>query len=181
MFGKETFKNMKLKRLAVFSVCVIWGFVFCSVAAGEGKVGYINIQRLVNESKMGIAAKKEIERLQKKKEAVLSPKLKEIISLKKIMDTKTDNMDAKEKQGKTETLKQLQEEYQKLVNDAKNDTLKEYLELVSVILQKADDILKKVAKREKFSIIIKDLNAIGYMDPDFDITDMVLNELNESN
>jgi len=51
--------------------------------------------------------------------------------------------------------------------------------VVAIILQKADDVLKKVAKRKKFTIILKDPNAIGYLDKKVDITDDVLKELNK--
>lgn len=66
-----------------------------------------------------------------------------------------------------------------MVADAKEDISREDRELVALILKKADDILKKVAKKKRFSIILKDPNAIGYLDPDVDITDLVLKELNK--
>jgi len=158
---------------------------FCPASTGEGKVGYIDIQRLVKESKMGIAARKEIEKLQKEKEAILASKLKEINVLKEIIDKEQDKMGAKEKQDKTEALKVLHKEYQNLVKNVKEDILKEDGELVAtllpILLQKADSILKEIAKKEKFSIILKDPNAIGYLDPEFDITNKVLEELNKTN
>ncbi len=168
------------KCLSALAACIIWGLVFCPASTGEGKVGYIDIQRLVNESKMGVAAKKEIEKLQKEKEAVLASKLKEISILKEKIDENQGTMDVKEKEDKAEALKVLHKEYQNLVKDAKEDILKEDGELISTLLQKADGILKKIAKKRKFSIILKNPNSIGYLDPQFDITDMVLKELNES-
>ena len=66
-----------------------------------------------------------------------------------------------------------------MVADAKEDISREDRELVALILKKADDILKKVAKKKRFSIILKDPNAIGYLDPDVDITDLVLKELDK--
>ncbi|MEA3279491.1 MAG: OmpH family outer membrane protein, partial [Thermodesulfobacteriota bacterium] len=70
-------------------------------------------------------------------------------------------------------------DYQRLLADAKEDILKEDREVVSIILQKADNVLKKVAKKKKYTIILKDPNAIGYLDPKIDITDDVLEELNK--
>ena len=70
-------------------------------------------------------------------------------------------------------------EYQRLVADAKEDITREDRELVSIILKKADNVLKRVAKNNKFTIILKDPNAIGYLDPSVDITDLVLKELNK--
>ena len=87
-------------------------------------------------------------------------------------------MSAAEKQDKVETLKKLYKDYQRMVADAKEDISREDRELVALILKKADSVLKKIAKKKKFSIILKDPNAVGYLDPDVDITDLVLKELN---
>jgi outer membrane protein len=65
------------------------------------------------------------------------------------------------------------------VADAKEDITREDRQLVSIILEKANDILKKVAKKKKYTIILKDPKTIGYLDPDVDITDLVLKELNK--
>jgi len=88
-------------------------------------------------------------------------------------------MSAAEKQDTVEALKKLYKDYQRMVADAKEDISREDRELVALILKKADDILKKVAKKKRFSIILKDPNAIGYLDPDVDITDLVLKELDK--
>ncbi|CAD7848633.1 MAG: hypothetical protein [Olavius algarvensis Delta 4 endosymbiont] len=88
-------------------------------------------------------------------------------------------MSASEKQDKVEALKKLYKDFQRMVADAKEDISREDRELVALILKKADGVLKKIAKKKKYSIILKDPNAIGYLDPDVDITDLVLKELNK--
>ena len=163
--------------LGLVCFCFVVASVSCNVMAAD-KVGYINLQRLVNESKMGKDAKTEIEKLRKEKEAVLNFKLKEINALKEDIRSRGDQMDSREKRDKVDGLKRLYNDYQKLLNDAKEDIVKEDREIVSIILKKADPILKKVAKKKKYSIILKDPNAVGYLDPEVDITDDVLKELN---
>jgi outer membrane protein len=177
---KELNSVMRGKLLLLGMACVF--FIAASSFSGAfaaDKVGYINLQRLVNESKMGKDAKNDIEKLRKEKEAVLNFKLKEINSLKDHIRTNSDKMDLREKRDKTDALKVLYNDYQKLLNDAKEDIVREDRELVSIILKKADPILKKVAKKKKYGLILKDSNAIGYLDPDVDITDDVLKELNK--
>ncbi len=66
-----------------------------------------------------------------------------------------------------------------MVADAKEEIKRQDRELVARILKKADGALKKVAKKKKYTIILKDPNAIGYLDPEVDITDAVLKELNK--
>jgi outer membrane protein len=166
--------------LCIISMLFLIFAGFTSAQAAD-KVGYINLQRLVNESKMGKDAKSDLAKLRKEKEAVLNFKLKEINSLKDHIRKNSDKMDPREKRDKTDALKVLYNDYQKLLNDAKEDILKEDRELVAIILKRADPILKKVAKKKKYGIILKDANIIGYLDPDVDITDDVLKELNKKN
>jgi outer membrane protein len=166
------------KRLLAM-VCILMGLVWCTPSYAVDKVGYVNLQRLINESKMGKAAREEIQKLRKEKEADFDLKLKEINMLKDKINKKGDQMDPREKRDKRALLKRAYEDYQKLVNDAKEDILKEDREIVSIILKKADGVLKKVAKKKNFAIILKDPNTIGYLDPSVDITDDVLKALNQ--
>jgi len=156
---------------------MVWAL--CPVSHAEDGVGYINLQRLVNESAMGKAARADIEKMRSEKEAMLKDKVKEINDLKDLINKEGDKMDAATRRDKAKALNKANKEYQRLVDDAKEDLTNEDNEVVAIILQKADDVLKKVAKNKKFAIILKDANAIGYLDPSVDITDDVLKELNK--
>jgi outer membrane protein len=63
--------------------------------------------------------------------------------------------------------------------DAKDEIEKQNRDLVAGILKKADGILKSIAKKRGFGIILKDPKVVGYLDPDLDITDDVLKALNK--
>ena len=167
-------RNLLMIVSSVFMVL----FFFTTVSAAD-KVGYINLQRLVNESKMGKAARKDIQKMRQGKQAQLTKKLQEINKLRDLINKEGDKMAPRERRDKIEILKKAYKEYQRLVADAKEDITREDRELVAIILQKADGVLKKVAKKNNYSIILKDSNAIGYLDPKADITDLVLKELNK--
>jgi outer membrane protein len=169
-------KNM----LRVISICTLMVFMAGSVSfAAYNKVGFINLQRLVNESKMGKSAREDILILRRQKEKAVATQQKRISQLRDKINTGAASMSAAEKQDKVEALKKLYKDFQRMVADAKEDISREDRELVAIILKKADGVLKKVAKKKKFSIILKDPNSVGYLDPDVDITDLVLKELNK--
>jgi len=172
---------MRIKNLLMLICCIFFGLALCSASyAAENKVGYINLQRLINESKMGRAAKQEIAKLRQEKEVIIAKKLQDINKFKKFIDEEGDKMSLREKRQKQEALQRAYKDYQRLVADAKEDITREDRELVSIIMDKADSALKSVAKKYNYSIILKDPNAIGYMDPAVDITDLVVKELNKS-
>jgi outer membrane protein len=117
--------------------------------------------------------------MRKQREEIVSNKLWEVNNLKSLLTEKGASMDPVEKRNKIEKLRSAYKEYQRLLADAKEDILREDRELVSIILKKADGVLKKVAKKRKYTIILKDPKAIGYLDPSVDITDEVLKGLNK--
>ncbi len=170
---------MRKKNLLVIACCIVLGLVWCASSYAAEKVGYINLQRLVNESKMGKEAKDDILKMRQTKQAVVDNKLSDINKLREFINQKGDKLPALERRDKVELLQKMYKEYQRMVADAKEDITREDRELVAIILQKANDILKDVAKNKKYGIILKDPNAIGYLDPDVDITDLVLTELNK--
>jgi len=166
----------KLKWIVFFVAAMVLIYVPSCLAQ---QVGYINLQRLVSESKMGQSAKADIQKLRKAKEDDLAKKLKDINAKKDALNKDWEKLSPRDQRNRRADLKRDYEEYQRLVNEAKEDILREDREVVAIILQKADDVLKKVAKRKKFTIILKDPNAIGYLDKKVDITDDVLKELNK--
>ena len=170
---------MKEKSLFVFVFFIYLASIFCMSVHAADKVGYINLQRLVSGSKMGQNAKKEIQKLRVEKQAVIDKKGRDIKRFQKFLNEEGDKIPLREKQEKIERLQKAYKEYQRLVADAKEDITREDKQLVSIILNKADGALKKVAKKYKYTLILKDPNAIGYLDPDYDITDLVIKELNK--
>ncbi len=173
---KIVMKNM----LRVILISTLTVFLVGSAAfAANNKVGFINLQRLVAESKMGKSAQEDILKLRREKEKTVVVQQKKINRLRKDLNENAAKMSSAEKQDKVEALKKLYKDYQRMVADAKEDISREDRELVALILKKADGVLKNIAKKKKFSIILKDPNAIGYIDPDVDITDLVLKELNK--
>ena len=153
-------------------------FVFTLPAHAENKVGFINLRRLVDESVMGKAAKKDLLALKEEKETVLKAKLKEVEELRNSINKSEDDPDSDEMHKKNQKLNRLYKEYKRLEDDAKEDITIGDRELVAKILKEADAALKKVAEKKSYSIILKDPNALGYISPDVDITDDVLKELN---
>lgn len=163
----------------VLAVLVICCFSSANVLAASDKVGYINLDRLVKESNMGKVAVENIERLKKEKQAMISRKLKTINEVKLDLENRNDLLKDEERKERVDELNTLIKEYKRMVADAKEEIAKEDRELVAEILKTADGALKKVAKKKKFTIILKDPNAIGYLDESVDITTDVLKELNK--
>lgn len=152
---------------------------FGSTAYSGTKVGYINWQRLVNESNLGKLAVKEIEKLAQKRQIVINQKIKKINEIKIDLQTPVDKSKETARKDKIDELNNLIKSYNRMKADAQEEINKERKEMVAMILKKADEPLKKVAKKRKFTMVITDSKVIGYLDPSVDITDAVLKEMNK--
>jgi outer membrane protein len=143
----------------------------------EAKVGFLDIQRLVKESRLGKQATKEIAKLTQAKEQEIGPRLKELNDLKAEVESSGAKMSEADKREKVEEFQRLNKEYQRLVQDSKEEIAKQDREKVAAILKKAEEVLVKVAKRDKYLMIIKDPNVLSYLDPSVDITAEVIKGL----
>lgn len=170
---------MKRTMIIMASILVICGFALTSSVYAASKVGYINVQKIVSESNIGKIAKKDVDKLKEEKEAELKKSAQAINDLKTLIEKGKDSMKADDLRDRAAKLQDMVKEHKRLVSDVKEEIQRKDRELVVMILQKADAVLKKVAKKGKFTMIIKDPNAVGYLDPEIDITDEVIQELNK--
>jgi outer membrane protein len=162
---------MVLLLSLVVSGCIL-------VNDSEAKVGYIDLQRLVAESKLGQEALEALQRMRQEKEKEVFEKLQQVNLMKSEIDTQRYQMSAETLREKVNALQKANKEYQRMVADAKEDIAREEREMVADILRKADPVLKQVAKKRKYKIILKDPNAVAYLEESVDITDEVINKLN---
>jgi len=170
---------MMRKKWILISMCLILIDVsFIATSYAESKVGFINLNRLVNESQMGKVARKNLKRLREGKTVALADKEKRFNELKSYINKNSDRLTPVETRKKMRELQTVSKEYKRLFADSKEEVAREDRELVATILNKANGALKKVAQKRRFNIILKDPNALGYLDPKVDITDDVLKELN---
>lgn len=171
---------MKLKKCIAASLCLaLMGLSLITASYAANEVGFIHLNRLVNESEMGKTARKNLEKLRAGKTAALARKEKKFNELKLHIKNNSNKLTPGEKREKARELQTVSKEYKRLLADAKEDVARQDRELVAAILSKADGALKKVAKRKHFNIIFKDPNVVGYLNPHIDITDEVLKELDK--
>ena len=159
-----------------------FAFVCCAIlllgtSCSEAGVAFINVQRVIKESDMGLAAMAEVGKLRMEKEKIAAAKQIEIKEMEDRIARQASTMGETEKRDKIEALQQAKKEYRRLIDDANEEISKRDKALVADILRQVDVILKKIAKKKKLTMILKDANVLAYLDPTADITDLVLEEL----
>lgn len=171
----------KSSGVSVLMSAMIFIVIFGVSACAADQVGYINIQRLIHESKIGEAAKADLQKLRAEKQQEVVEKGQLVAQLKDYITNKKEWADSSEKKEVLEKYQKLVKEYDRLLEDAKEDIAREDRELTAIILEKADSALKEVARKKDYSVILKDPDVIGYLNPKVDITDDVLKKLDKDN
>jgi outer membrane protein len=168
--------------IAFLGVAVVVGGVISADAAGPSKpvkVGYVDLQRSLNETGVGKRAKGKLEADKKKKQVELDKKQKELQGFAAELDKqravlKPDVLRQREKELQDKYVK-LQERYFQL----QQDLAKQEATLVREIFGKASPVIQEIAKRDGYTMILeKNEGAVLWAEQGLDITTEVNKKLN---
>ncbi len=169
---------MLIKSLRfLFIVSILSGLVFpVSSAIAQNKVGFVNTQRLLEETAVGKTAQDDLSRLGKEKDRLISKSAKRINDLKQQLS----RPGASQVQSKTieDKLKKLYSEHDELVKKSNESLRYEEARLIQFILRHADKSLRKVAIELGFSMVLTDPNVVGYIADSADLTGLIIKEMN---
>jgi len=166
---------MKLLKIGILSIALalVWGSV---ASAHMSKVGFVNPQRIINESKIGRIAQEDLARLGKEKDRRVRESLAQVEALKEKLEKGI--LSVSEEQAMEKTLRLAVREYEKMVETSNIDIQGEERRLIQFVMRRADSILKAIAQEMGFTMILTDPEIVGYVDNSMDITDRVIRELN---
>ena len=160
--------------IAFLGAAILAGGVMKADAAGgvvAVKIGYVDLQRTLNETGAGKKAKGKLESDKKKKQGELDKKQKQLQAFaaeleKQRVVLKPDVLRQREKELQ-EKYVALQERYFQLQQDlAKQEAL-----LVREIFGKAGPVIQEIAKRDGYTIILeKNEGAVLFGAPALDLT-----------
>lgn len=166
---------MKLLKISVVA-CAILLVAATTSMAHMSKVGFVNPQRIINESRIGQVAQADLAELGQVKDMRVREALDEVEVLKQKLESKT--LSDTEEQSIEKMLRLSVREYEQVVKESNLDIQGEERRLIQFVMRRADSILRRIAQEMGFSMILTDPEIIGYVDDSMDITDRVIRELN---
>jgi len=165
---------MKIFRISCF--LVVFALSATAASAHMSKVGFVNPQRIINESKIGRIAQEDLARLGKEKDRRVRDSLAVVEKLQEKL--KMDTMSVTEQQAEEEALRDAVRRYERLVENSNLEIQGEERRLIQFVMRRADSILRTIAQEMGFTMILTDPEIIGYVANSMDITDRVISELN---
>ena len=160
--------------------CALVGGFAARVAHADDKIAFVDLQRALEETKDGQAAKNRLKSDFDQKQKELDAKQDELKKMKEDFDKKSALMkdDAKQKmqQEMGQRLQQLQETYARLQGDLQ----KKEADATRGILAKLSNVVQKIAEREHFMLVLERSSSVVYGQPSLDITNEVIRTYNSS-
>jgi outer membrane protein len=164
--------------LAACALLVALVILFCPAAAlAEGKVGFIDPVRVLNESRLGKLARRDLARVKREKEKTLQRSQEKLAAMESGVPQPSG--EGSPAPASPEAIAAQRERHNRLRSEISQDLDQESKSLLAVVVDRVDRILESLAKRKGFSIVLKDPNVVAFVDPQYDLTDDVVRILDQ--
>lgn len=164
-------------------LAIIMGAVFCqtSWAADEPKIGYFDIQTILDKSRWGQQAIQEFNSRKNKVKADIDVKAKQFQTLRDEFEKKAPMLDEAAKTKKAKELLEKQQQGEKALMDSNAELNKLSNDLTAPIVDKILKIVADIGKKEKYDFIFEvSKGGIVYAKDEYNLTNRIIDELNKS-
>jgi outer membrane protein len=143
-------------------------------AAAEGKIGFVNTERIMRDSVPAQRAQKKIEGEFTKRDQELSRIADQLKRLQEDLEKNAVTMAEAQRRAKERELADLDRDFQRRRREFQEDLNQRRNEELAQVLEQANRAIRQIAEQEKYDIIFQD--AV-YANPRIDLTDKVIKAL----
>ena len=162
-----------LKKIIVASTALL---LISSDVMAEGKIGFVNSQKILNDAPQAARAKKKIEKDFEKRDQDLQRIAKQLQGMQENIDKNAVTMAESERRAKEREFAELNRDFQRKQREFREDLSQRQNEEMASIFERVNKIIKQIAEAEKYDIIFQE--AV-YANPRIDITDRVIKALGD--
>jgi len=146
-------------------------------ALAESKIGFVNVQRLVNESPQAVRAQKRIDDEFKKRDLELQQISRRLQAMQENLEKNAVTMAESERRNREREFNDLSRDFQRKQREFREDLNLRQNEEMAAIFERANGVIKRIAETEKFDLIVQE--AV-FFSPRIDITDKVIKALGDA-
>lgn len=169
-------RNRAIAGLGVLLAAALW---VTPAAAADYKIGYVNIQRVVQESEEAQEARGQLEKEAKERQAELKEKRERVNELQKKLDEQGSLMSEEQKKETQRKLEETMREFRRLQQKAQQDLDTQKNQVLQDIYDDVSQIVSRIGEEEDYDLILTGSSAIYVSDP-INLTEQVVTELNNS-
>ena len=153
--------------------------VFCvglpaGQALAQGKIGVVQIERVVRDSQPAMRAQKKLEAEFGKREAELAKVADQLKRLQDELEKDSVTMTETVRRNKEREFGELNRDFQRKQREYREDVNQRRNEELGQVIELANRIIRQIAEAEKYDIIFQEA---AYANPRIDITDKVIKAL----
>ncbi len=170
-------RGLSIIFLTLFTV--VLGFANTAQTAEGIKVGSVDSQRVLNESKKANEIAKSVEEFAKGKEKLLENDRKELEKIDEEYQKQISILSPEARKQKEEQIKKKFEDFQKKRAALSDEVRKKNAEVSKTFGEKVENIVKNIGKKDGFTLIVEK-RGLMYSPDDFylfDLTDKVIKEI----
>lgn len=168
-------------RVIAFTLIILVSMCGLGYSQTNVKIGYIDLQKVIRDSKAGKSAKAAFENEFKKKKQIIDNKANILAQEKQDFISQSPLMDDAARSRKAEEIQQNEKELTRLRDDFREELQKKDFELTQKILKELEGIIRVIGDKEGYSLIIeKTESGIIYGGDDVNITQKVITSYDNS-
>lgn len=158
-----------IKILSVF-VLLTW----TSPAWGQQvRIGLVNIQKAISQSKAGEEARKKFEAEIKRKEANLLKEKQRLERMRSDLDKKALLLKPEERMNVQRDFQKRVRDYERTMNDTQEELRQKETAMTAQILKELQQVVQEIGRNRRFTLIV-DRTQLLYADKAIDITNDVI-------
>ncbi len=146
-------------------------------AQAEMRIGFVNGQRVINESPQAAKAKKKLEKEFEERDQELQKMAKQLQTLQESLEKNGVTMAETDRHNKEREFGDLNRDFQRKQREFREDLNLRQNEEMAAIYDRVNKVIKQIAEAEKYDLILQE--AV-YVSPRIDVTEKVIKALAES-
>lgn len=140
-----------------------------------GRIGYVDVLRVLAKSAAGISAREQIEREKAAMQKELDGKRAEIEKLREELDKRGPLLSAETRKERQEALERRVRDARRLMDDYQRELEKKEQELQRKFIQEVSGVTERFGKQRSYLLIVEKRSAgVIYGAPEADITDEII-------
>lgn len=168
------------KNICLIAGLVLLIFVWTNTSFAADKIGFINIQQIIQNSNAGKKMGEEFKKLFEKKQGTIKGMENEVKKMKDELDKQSSVMTASARSEKETTYQRKLRDYQILVDDTNKELQKRDQEYSQKLIPEILKVVRGIAEKEKYTLIMDiSTTPVPYHDKANDISKRVIEEYNK--
>jgi len=144
-------------------------------AASNGRVAFVDVQRVLARSAAGVAAREQLEREKATMQKEMDGRRQELEKLREEIEKKGALMTPDARRDKQDQFERKRRDAARMADDFQKELEKKEQGLLQKVLQDVSGVVERVGKQRNFHLVVERRGAtVLYASPDADLTDEII-------